>query len=62
VTVGGAANVYTTCGTEDKVNFLKKLGEGVGAADKVHPINYRTQGELTSFPVFLCEPLDPLLR
>ena len=37
--------MFTTCGTDDKVDFLKKLGEFVGAGDKVHPINYRTQGE-----------------
>jgi NADPH:quinone reductase-like Zn-dependent oxidoreductase len=39
VHVGGAANVFTTCGTDDKVRFLQKLG-----GEKVHVVNYKTQG------------------
>ena len=37
VQVGEAKNVYTTCGTDDKVKFLQRL------AEKVHAINYKTE-------------------
>ena len=35
--------MFTTCGTDEKVEFLKKLGKG---DERLHPINYRTQSEL----------------
>jgi hypothetical protein len=35
--------VFTTCGTDDKVKFLEKLG---GNSEKLHAFNYRTQSEL----------------
>ncbi|GFZ46841.1 hypothetical protein JCM24511_04061 [Saitozyma sp. JCM 24511] len=38
--VGGANKVFTTCGTDDKVKFLEKLG---GNSEKLHAFNYRTQ-------------------
>lgn len=38
--VGGADKVFTTCGTDDKVKFLQKLG---GNSDRLHVFNYRTQ-------------------
>nr|ADE10073.1 ADH N [Tremella fuciformis] len=37
--VGGADKVFTTCGTDEKVKFLQKLGP----EDKLHVITYRTQ-------------------
>ena len=42
--VGGANKVFTTCGTDEKVEFLKKLGKG---DERLVPINYRTQSEST---------------
>ncbi|KIR27012.1 quinone oxidoreductase [Cryptococcus deuterogattii 99/473] len=35
----GAAKVFTTCGTDEKVESLKQLGH----SDRLHVINYRTQ-------------------
>ena len=39
--VGGADKVFTTCGTDEKVKFLQKLG----LEEKLHVINYRTQSQ-----------------
>ncbi|KAK8846513.1 hypothetical protein IAR55_005599 [Kwoniella newhampshirensis] len=36
----GASKVFTTCGSDDKVAALEKLG---GDTEKLHVINYRTQ-------------------
>ncbi|WVR06819.1 hypothetical protein IAU60_003855 [Kwoniella sp. DSM 27419] len=36
----GANKVFTTCGTDEKVEFLNKLG---GAPDRLHVFNYKTQ-------------------
>ncbi|KAK1924033.1 hypothetical protein DB88DRAFT_488907 [Papiliotrema laurentii] len=38
--VGQANKVFTTCGTDEKVEFLKRLG---GGDERLIPINYRTQ-------------------
>lgn len=43
--VGGADKVFTTCGTDDKVKFLQKLGDNI---DKLHVFNYRTQSGYTA--------------
>ncbi|ORY26150.1 hypothetical protein BCR39DRAFT_541994 [Naematelia encephala] len=37
--VGGAAKVFTTCGSDEKVKFLEELG----GTDKLHVFNYKTQ-------------------
>ncbi|KAK4684914.1 NADPH:quinone reductase, partial [Tremellales sp. Uapishka_1] len=37
--VGGAGKVFATCGTDDKVKFLEKLGND----ERLHVVNYRTQ-------------------
>ena len=46
VRVGGAGKVFTTCGTDDKVEFLKKFGH----SDRLHVVNYKTQSKLTKSP------------
>ena len=39
--VGQAGKVFTTCGSDEKVDFLKELGHD----DRLHIINYKTQSE-----------------
>jgi len=43
VNVTGADKVFTTCGTDEKVAFLKKLANN---DERLHVINYKTQSTL----------------
>jgi hypothetical protein len=42
VNVAGANKVFTTCGTDEKVAFLKKLANN---DERLHVINYKTQSQ-----------------
>ena len=42
--VGHASKVFATCGSDEKVEFLKQLGHD----DRLHVINYKTQSERSS--------------
>lgn len=44
VNVTGADKVFTTCGTDEKVSFLKKL---VNNDERLHVINYKTQSQFS---------------
>ena len=44
--------MFATCGSEEKVEFLRKLGHD----DRLHVINYKTQSEPSRF-----EALNPYL-
>jgi hypothetical protein len=46
VNVCGASKVFTTCGSDEKVEFLKKL---VNNDERLHVINYKTQSEYIDF-------------
>jgi NADPH:quinone reductase-like Zn-dependent oxidoreductase len=39
--VAEAEKVFTTCGTDEKVKFLEKLGD----SSRLHAFNYRTQSK-----------------